>query len=198
MGTLNKKLPQRSKYKIDDYAGKRFGTRTVIKKTERRNGYQMWVMRCDCGREEQVATTHLMRGRANSCKWCARGVARGVDSPGWRGCGAVTGTAYRNFVAQAERRGIEWKLTIEFVAELFEKQGGKCAMTGDDIHFFRGDKHGRGNASIDRIDSDGGYVPGNIHLVTKQVNFAKQSLSMDDFVDMCRRVATKFDRGKNV
>jgi hypothetical protein len=154
----------------------------------------MWIMRCDCGQEDEVAASLLMRGMANSCKLCARGVARGVNSPGWRGCGAVTGTAYRNFVAQAERRGIEWKLTIEFVAKMYDDQGGKCAMTGDPLYFFRGEKHGRGNASIDRIDSAHGYVPGNVHLVTKQVNFAKQSLPMAEFIEMCRRVATKFDK----
>ena len=92
-------------------------------------------------------------------------------------------------MAQAERRGIEWALTIEYLADLFEKQNGRCALTGWPLVFFRGATHGRGDASVDRIDSAKGYVPGNVWIVHKDVNFAKQSLSAGEFIEMCRAVA---------
>ena len=202
MGTTGKMLPKRSRFASDEFIGKRFGTRVVTSHSPVNKGggrSHAWIMQCDCGRIDTVAATLAARGRANSCVRCSVGVARGEGSPAWRGVGAVTGTAYRHIVTQAERRGIEISITIEDIDRLYEKQNGKCALTGDDIHFFRGIRYGRGNASVDRIDSAKGYVLSNVHLVTGDINFAKQSMSLSDFIAMCARVvshnqSTYFDR----
>jgi hypothetical protein len=181
-----------TKHKLE--IGRRFGSRVVVADAGRDgHGQRLWRVRCDCGGEADVLALVLIKGRSVTCMACTRRKQSGAGGVNWRGVGRVPGTAYRNFVAQAERRGIEWSLTIEFVADLFEKQGGKCALTGWPLEFFRGAHHGRGNASIDRIDSASGYVPGNVWIVHKNVNFAKQSLSVDDFVAMCRAVTEKFN-----
>jgi hypothetical protein len=46
-------------------------------------------------------------------------------------------------------------------------------------HHVDGSGHKDFNASIDRIDSQLGYVPGNIQLVALRVNILKQTLSTD-------------------
>lgn len=45
--------------------------------------------------------------------------------------------------------------------------------------------------SIDRIDSSEGYLKGNVQLLHKDVNMAKQQYSQDYFVEMCKAVADK-------
>lgn len=48
-----------------------------------------------------------------------------------------------------------------------------------------------GTASLDRIDSSRGYVEGNVQWVHKDVNFMKQALSQERFVELCTLVAEK-------
>jgi hypothetical protein len=55
----------------------------------------------------------------------------------------------------------------DFVTRLYGDQQGLCALSGDVMTWGFGCAS---NISIDRIDSGGGYVPGNVRLVTVQVN----------------------------
>ena len=43
--------------------------------------------------------------------------------------------------------------------------------------------------SIDRIRSEDGYLPGNIHLVCWRINKMKMDLPLNEFVLACREVA---------
>jgi hypothetical protein len=44
-------------------------------------------------------------------------------------------------------------------------------------------------ASLDRIDSEKGYIPGNVQWVHPAVNFMKHAMAQDVFIDWCCRVA---------
>lgn len=50
------------------------------------------------------------------------------------------------------------------------------------------------NKSIDRIDSDVGYVLSNIQLVTKEINVMKSDMSHSHFIALCKLVAKKVSR----
>jgi hypothetical protein len=43
-------------------------------------------------------------------------------------------------------------------------------------------------ASVDRINSNKGYVKGNVQLVASCVNLAKNKLSQKDFIKLCKSV----------
>ena len=45
---------------------------------------------------------------------------------------------------------------------------------------------------MDRIDPDKGYIPDNIQLVDKRINMMKQSLSQEEFIDLCCKVADHY------
>lgn len=45
------------------------------------------------------------------------------------------------------------------------------------------------NMSIDRINSDIGYEEGNIQWVDKRINMMKGSLSNEEFIELCTKVA---------
>ena len=49
--------------------------------------------------------------------------------------------------------------------------------------------------SVDRIDSRGNYVIGNIHVVAQVVNVMKNDIPVDRFVALCQAVAS-YEYGK--
>mgnify|MGYP000697515322 CR=1 FL=1 len=102
------------------------------------------------------------------------------------------------FKASADHREIAWLISIEDVEALFVAQGGCCALSGAPLTFRTGWKYKRfANASLDRIDNNRPYERGNIQLVTSDVNFAKQQLSVAEFISLCRSVVECADRAKN-
>lgn len=99
---------------------------------------------------------------------------------------------FNQFKAGAETRGLDWTLTIDDVADVYDKQNGLCALTDESIAFPEVGHPQKAIASIDRIDSAKGYVKENIQLVTRQVNMMKQSYSQESFIETCIKVAKKF------
>jgi hypothetical protein len=118
------------------------------------------------------------------------GGGRGPESRLWKGGRHTPRTHFNKFRRAAERRGIEWNLKIEDIDDLFDRQQGVCAMSGERLQFDHGQRNGwkNGNASLDRINNKLGYHIGNVQLVTKHVNMGKQGLAYEDFVLMCMRV----------
>jgi hypothetical protein len=75
-----------------------------------------------------------------------------------------------------------------------EKQGWKCALTGVPLEFERGGQFFHGKwcnpniCVIDRIDSDRGYVKGNIQLLTHKMNTFKSSFTDEEVYDIGKLV----------
>ena len=55
------------KNRYKDLTGKRFGNWTVVERKPNKNKRIMWLCRCDCGTEHEVASTQLMCGASTSC-----------------------------------------------------------------------------------------------------------------------------------
>lgn len=91
--------------------------------------------------------------------------------------------------AQATYRKIKFNLTVEYVYELYVSQGKKCSLSGVDLFFHKNLKEC--NVSVDRIDSNKGYIKGNIQLVHKEINFSKWQLSQKRYIQLCKLVAEK-------
>ena len=89
---------------------------------------------------------------------------------------------------RAERDGIECSIHL---SDLYSIWTGYCEMTGEKLLVYDSWNKNKAftNASVDRKDSARGYHADNIQWVTKKVNMAKQSLSVDDFVEICKAVA---------
>ena len=86
-------------------------------------------------------------------------------------------------------REIQFQIEPEDALEVFVKQGRRCALSGVPLMFARKGQ----TASLDRIDSKLGYTKDNLQWVHKHINVAKNSLSVSDFVTMCREVVTPAD-----
>lgn len=114
---------------------------------------------------------------------------KGGEHPNWKGSGSVPGWYWSSVRNGAKTRQIEVAVDVDHVARLFENQGGRCAYTGLPLTFGTADRRSDGTASLDRIDSDRGYVEGNLRWVHKDIQPMKMAMSHDRFVALCRLVA---------
>ena len=70
-----------------------------------------------------------------------------------------------------------YNLTVEYIQELLNKQNYKCYYTGIDLKI--GSK--LTNPTLDRLDSNKGYINENVVICTEIVNIMKNDLSMEEF-----------------
>lgn len=91
--------------------------------------------------------------------------------------GLLRGARDRDLIVQIDRA---------YIWDLYIKQNRRCALTGWDVLFSL--KKGLNTASVDRIDSDLGYLLGNVQIVHKLVNRAKVNYNELDFYALCKAV----------
>lgn len=174
--------------------GQIFGKRTVVdgKIIPRKFGNSQYAqglikVRCICGTEDLVDPAKLLKGLQQSCKHCINGPLN--SNFNWKGSGKVTGRYFNQVKRGAAKRNLEFSLSIEYMAKLFDSQRGLCALTGEPIFFSEARKYKEEtSASLDRIDNTKGYIEGNVQFVSKQVNFMKHKLDQNTFLDLCRKI----------
>lgn len=144
---------------------------------------------CKCGYTKLVRVSTLYRGESKQCLAC-----RGQQSSEkyFRGIGRVSQTYFYHVQAGAAARNIPFDVTIQDVWDIFEKQQGKCALSGLDLVFYKNHKNkGEQTASLDRIDSSRGYTKDNLQWIHKDINYMKSDLPQDAFVALCELVSKK-------
>lgn len=139
------------------------------------------LCRCDCGNEKSIRPDSLKKNKSNNCG-CVLG-------PNWQGCGELSMTYYNHLKRNAERRELQFIIPIEYLWNLFEKQGSTCALTGVPITLGRIFCKEQQSASLDRIDSNKGYIKDNVWWVHKDINALKNDFSLARFRELCRMVA---------
>ena len=106
--------------------------------------------------------------------------------------------------ARAKASGIPFSLKYEDLEQLFDKQEGRCALSGRPMtHLYRTcpDQpktllRNPTNASVDRIDSDGDYSVTNIQLTQCICNMSKQDQGNAAFIEMCHAISS-WNKAKN-
>jgi hypothetical protein len=78
--------------------------------------------------------------------------------------------------SRAKKRDLEMNITKDHLMALWESQAGRCAISDKVMAHVASQMN---TVSIDRIDSDKGYIVGNIQLVCKAVNYAKNTWGND-------------------
>lgn len=118
------------------------------------------------------------------CKQCSNNIPESNAHKGWVK-DVLRLSFVRKFEASARVRGIEWDVNYEYLADLLIAQDFKCTLSGWNIDAT---KITNNTASLDRINSNQGYVVGNVQWVHKMVNMCKQNYSQEDFIKMCKAI----------
>ncbi len=162
--------------------GEKFGSWTVVEAVDGRGKSYRLRCRCVCGTEMLIARDQLLKRVRGKCRKCAD-LARftGIDKSLWS-----------TIVLRAEERELELTVTWDGLKALLEAQNYRCALTGVPIILAKTTQErrdGKTTASLDRINSDKGYVPGNVQWVHKQINWTKHALDDEAFIALCCSVA---------
>ena len=95
----------------------------------------------------------------------------------------------------AKKRRLAFEVTPKFLASLAVEQKFKCAVSGIDFEFksavMREYRRYPFAVSVDRIDSDLGYRPGNVRLVCLIVNLARSDFGDEALVKMARAIVER-------
>lgn len=95
-------------------------------------------------------------------------------------------SVYSCWSLSAKRRGLIWELTKQQVEEKYYEQNGLCALSGIVMNPNTNSPY---TPSIDRIDSQKGYIKGNFQFLCSMVNMMKNKFNEKEFLEMCRRIA---------
>lgn len=184
VGTL-RGLTVTPSYKGISVVGQKFGNWTVLDSSRKKEyksctTYQ-WQCRCTCGKEQYLSSQLLREGRTKGCQRCCE--RRGNNSHLWLGFGEVPGLILSNIRSTIPKRSkkLEVNIDCEYLNTLWLSQGRACRFTG--IPLIMGK-----TASVDRIDSNLGYIVGNVQWTHKLVNRAKWEQSDGSFIEMCLAV----------
>ena len=147
--------------KFIDLTGKRFEKLTVLNFVETKNGHTYWLCKCDCGNLHIATSCNLKRKNVLSCG-CVKREGNNVKHRRsntliyncWLNmktrCYNVKSKDYKNYGGRGITVCDEWRNSFnkfyEYVSKLphFEEQG----------------------YSIDRINVNGNYEPGNVRWAT--------------------------------
>lgn len=146
------------------------------------------LCRCSCGTVSSCYLSNLVSGTSTKCRRCRDDDNIGEGNGVWSGFGLIPGKYWGSLRNAAKRDGKIFLLSIEYGWSLFESQNGKCAISGVPI-FFMGNRSIETTASLDRIDSDLGYIDGNVWWVHKDVNALKSDFPLHQFVMWCKIIA---------
>lgn len=98
------------------------------------------------------------------------------------------------YLRNCRRRNKEFDLNSEYLVELWNKQEGKCAYTHIPLTIINYKNSGKVDfryaASIDRIDSNKGYIQGNVQFISTSINFMKNKMSDEqtkEFISLIRK-----------
>jgi len=176
-------------------AGDKFGlltvTQTWTEKINRKSKETVCKCACDCGEEIVTLAMYLKNGHKKSCG-CLKNKMTNKSHPLWTGHGCISGQFWSTAKRSASKRKIAFEITIEEAWRLFQKQKGKCAISGVEITFapkaIQNKASEKNTASLDRIDSNIPYKTGNIQWVHKDVNMMKNCLKEDQFIKWCKLI----------
>ena len=169
--------------RIELVAGTKYGEWEVLKVSERRiRGLILWWCKCSCGVEREVPTADLRRGKSKNCYHCGkkRGyqvrVAKGTQpvlprhsggrlTHGQSKVGHVT-REYRSY-QNAKRRCTDPK---NICYPLYGARGIKFKFQSFEQFFVEvGERpEPKRMYSLDRINNNGNYEPGNVRWATSK------------------------------
>lgn len=149
---------------LRDLTGQRFGRLTVIELAPKpwRGASSDWLCRCDCGAETIGCSGSLVRGITRSCGCIRReritaantthGLVGTAEYQSWSAmkarCTNSNDPAYPRYGGRGISVCDRWQKFENFLADMGPRPGGNAIPWSE-------------RTTLDRIDNDGNYEPGN-------------------------------------
>jgi len=160
---------------IDISPGDRFGRLVAIERAEKQgeHQYSFWLCQCDCGTQKIVRAYNLAKGNTRSCG-CSKGTHGFTNTPEYmaytgakRRCNNPNAPEYRSYGG----RGIEFRFKSfdEFLAEVGRRPSAAY--------------------SLDRINVNDHYRPGNIRWATREEQAANKRRCVCEFCPVHPKLA---------
>lgn len=92
---------------------------------------------------------------------------------------------FSNILCKAKTRAVV-TVDVHYLRNLYKRQQGKCAITGLPFDFTKNGKNQ--TMSVDRIEQNKGYEPGNVRLIWHRVNFFRGQMTDHEMLTVCQAI----------
>jgi len=140
-----------------------------------KNAYML--CRCECGVEKPIQLRELRIGNSKSCG-CLQKLPTGE---------AARNSLYLSYVKRSRERKLDWEIGKEEFSRITKKNCNYCGIKPNQVQKFGKNSRYVYNG-IDRVDNTLGYTTENVVACCKICNFAKRTLSVDEFHDWAKRL----------
>jgi hypothetical protein len=189
--SMDQELEARSSPKgFLDLTGQRFGKLFVVERADSTHyGATRWRVRCDCGKEKLAFAANLRRGTSQSCgcgttKWTHR------QSGGRNG---LPSGAYKSWHGMLQR-------CVNSKCEQYSRYGGRgisvCARWYSFENFYNDMGARPFGKSLDRIDPNGNYEPGNCRWASTLEQARNTRANVVD-LDRVQEIIGRFEYGES-
>lgn len=167
-----------------------YGLWTVLSFVGRQGSSNVYLCRCECGKEKTRPARYLLAGRHKSCG-CTRAAALRESSK--KRHVSDRDAFKRMFLWRykdgARARNLSWDISDEHALALARSD---CHYCGAKPSFKKGDRtsgYGEEINGIDRVDNSKGYSLENCRPACVDCNHSKSSNSLEHFLDHAKRIA---------
>lgn len=191
------KFNKNRKRNLKSLVGQRFGMLEVLKegsgKTYPRNKkVRTWIVKCDCGKEKEIATQHL-----KSTKSC--GCLKLKPETNWLfqkdRVNAVVKELFRSYRKGAVRRNLEFKLSFEYFKKLVTSNCYYCNEGQGNKTKHDYDSHVQ-VIGVDRKNNEDGYIEENSVPCCGTCNYMKRKFSVEQFINQAIKISKNHDNKK--
>lgn len=137
------------------------------------------------------------------CKDCVLKKAKKNQTVSYKTKSEKRSSSPKNFIsgilnhATKRKQHLGFNIDLIYLLNLYEKQNGLCAISGVNMTYLAGKGRVFTNVSIDRIDSNKGYLRGNVQFVCDIVNIMKSNMSHEELLFWCKSILNNLN-GKEI